>query len=98
MNLSIGNHRFLLRLKALPAEERYLTLRVRVPELTQKLIELNTKYGSSWKMEIDVKKVPTRFIKNFITSFQNFIDGLILISNKEYLDSIGFDFSFVGCP
>lgn len=47
---------------------------------------------------MESKKAPTRFLKSFISSLQTFIDGLVLISDKDYLDSIGFDFSFVGCP
>lgn len=37
-------------------------------------------------------------MKNFMASLQAFIDGLVLISDQEYLDSVGFDFSFVGSP
>ena len=37
-------------------------------------------------------------MKTFVGALQGFIDGLVLISDEDYLDSIGFDFSFVCCP
>jgi hypothetical protein len=46
---------------------------------------------------MDCKKMAKQ-VKNFLMSLQNFVDGLVLISEKNHLDSIGFDFSFVGCP
>ena len=47
---------------------------------------------------MDGQKPPTKFIKGFMSALQAFIDGLVLISDEDYLDSVGFDFSFVGCP
>lgn len=44
------------------------------------------------------QKPTTKFIKFFFNALQAFIDGLVLISDEDYLDSVGFDFSFVGCP
>jgi len=37
-------------------------------------------------------------VRSFLISLQTIIDSLVLISDKAYLDSIGFDFTFVGNP
>lgn len=91
-------HLDLFRLKALPTEERYLMLKVSCPEIIRQAFILNSKFGDSWRIEIDPKKATTRSMKNFILSLQCFIDGVVFLSDEDYLDSVGFDFSFVGCP
>lgn len=89
---------FLLRLKVYPNEERYLTLKVLCPKLVRILFGINSALGDSWKIEIEAQKTTTKFMKTFVAALQAFIDGLVLISDEDYLDSVGFDFSFVCCP
>lgn len=36
--------------------------------------------------------------RNFCNALQMLIDSLVLISDKGYLDCVGFDFTFVGNP
>lgn len=88
----------LRRLKGYANEERYLALMVRCPGLARDLLHINHSLGNCWKVGIEGPRPPTKATKSLMVALQSFIDGLILISDQDYLDSVGFDFSFVCCP
>jgi hypothetical protein len=71
----------MFRAKSFPTEERYLILKVTCPKLVKQLFVLSGQQGDFWKVEVDNKKFTTKSAKNFVNYIQNFIDGLVLISD-----------------
>jgi hypothetical protein len=71
----------MFRAKSFPTEERYLILKVSSPKLVKQLFGLSGQQGDFWKVEVDNKKLTIKTVRNFINSIQNFIDGLVLISD-----------------
>ena len=41
---------------------------------------------------------PTGKEKLFYQASQSYLESLTLISHQDFLDCLGFDFGFVGCP
>jgi hypothetical protein len=54
---------------------------VTCPKLVKQLFVLSGQQADFWKVEVDNKKLTTKSVRNFVNSIQNFIDGLVLISD-----------------
>ena len=45
-----------------------------------------------------MRKTGERLDKTTIAAYQNFIEAIVLMTDSDYLDSVGFEFGFIECP
>lgn len=64
---------------------------MQMPHLITAFRDHTRKFGDNWRLEPnDGKKSGSRTNKLLLTVYQNFVEAIVLISDTDYLDSLGF--------
>lgn len=96
---SHGTFFMIYRAKSLTIESRYVALRLKMPKMVSSYINLLKRMLINFKLcQEELQKPISKNFKVMEEPYQTFIDSLVFMTDSDYLDSIGFDYSCIDNP